>query len=161
MKKRLLLVLALVVALSLLAAAPVSADKPLRGDIDHEYVGCETPDGRWMTFVGPIDFDGDIYEMAFFNTGVPKIAGNSYHFTEDWEIYATPVVDCTPGDVVAWGYDSGVINLRNLKGVANGQVVDVNPDGLFTESLIGSNVHWNGVNDATYSYFDATFRINS
>ena len=139
-------------------AAPASAEKPLRGTIDQVLVGGD------CTFAGPITFGDDTYGMAFFNAGEPKIVGNSYHFSETWTIYAETFAGCPDGEaVVAWGYDWGVVNLRNMKGVGNGQVLGVNPDGLFTESLIGSNVHWNGFNSFTDEgfLFDATFRINS
>lgn len=151
-----------------LIVAPASAKQPLWGDLDHENVGCETPDERWITFAGPIVFDDDIYGMAFFSAGPAKFVGMAYHFAEYWEIYAEPfdTAGCTPpSEVVASGYDWGVVNVSNLKGVANGQVEVVNPDfdphERFTDSLEGRNVHWKGLNSPDFSEFDATFRINN
>jgi hypothetical protein len=145
-----------------LIAAPASAETPLRGTIDQVLVG------EGCTFAGPITFGDHTYGMAFFNAGAPKVVGNSYHFSETWKIYDETFAGCpTDEDVVASGYDWGVVNLQNLKGVGNGEVEDVNPGndphGLFTESMIGSNVHWNGFNSfvGVDMLFDATFRINS
>lgn len=151
-----------------LVAAPASAKQPLWGDIDHEYVGCETPDERWMTFVGPIVFDGDTYGMAFFSAGPAKFVGMAYHYAEYWEIYPEPfdTTGCEPpSEVVASGYDWGVVSVASLLGQGNGQVEVVNPEfdrhDRFGLSLIGRNVHWNGENDPYFTEFDATFRINN
>lgn len=144
-----------------LAAVPASADRPIRGDIpDQEFVGCDTPDGRLLTFTGPIDFDDDRYFITFFRAGEPKFVGNAYHFSEDWEISAEPINtdECTPAsEVVLSGYDRGVISVANMHTTANGQVEAVNPEydpyARFGECLVGRNVHWSDP--------DGTFRITN
>lgn len=118
MNKRLLLVVTLIAALSLVAA-PVSAgaDKPISGEMElhfnlgfgNEFAPC--PDVSWA---GTVDLDGNTYGIAFFPTG-EKNVGKVHHFTEVWEVYGTPfdftggvLTECSPGEIVLSGTDAGV-----------------------------------------------------
>lgn len=163
MKRKLLILLAIVAVLAVVIAAPVSAKKPLRGEMDLTF-NSETPQCPGFTWVGTIDFDDDDrgpYGMAFVPTAEPKFVGQAFFFEGNHLIYDSPFT-CPDQDPVLWGFDKGVQSNKNLKARSNGYVQGVNPD-FFDESLVGRNVHWDGVTDATGApvlEFEGTFRIN-
>lgn len=135
MKKRLLLVLALVVVLSLIAAAPVTAKGP-KGDrpppsgeqvmvLNVEdpndpnsplgYYGCDD-----MSWFGTIEIDGKTFGMALYpnpdydNTAVLPLV----EYGESWKIFTGKfkakdgkLKRCAPGRVVMEGYGEGVWNV--------------------------------------------------
>lgn len=120
MKRKLLILLAIVVALSVVVAAPVSAKNPLRGEQvlalnqdaegNRGLYGC--PDISWF---GAIVIDDTTYGMALYDIG-SVFPGKTQHWEEDWRIFTEEfmvasglLVDCEPGDVVLSGYEKGVI----------------------------------------------------
>ena len=120
MKKRLLLVLALVAALSLVAATPVSADgeKPINGKIDLTLfaVPCPAdpaPTFPFVTWVGTVVIDGTTYGWADFPTAPLVFEKKFMYFFEYWTIFtldgAAPTVAsaCDPALVVLDGYNDG------------------------------------------------------
>jgi hypothetical protein len=120
MKRKLLTFLAIVVALSVVVAAPVSAKKPLRGeqvlalnqDAEGNFglYGC--PGISWF---GAIVLDGTTYGMALYPIS-SVFPGKTQHWEENWTIFSGEftvedgeLVNCVPGDVVLSGYEKGVI----------------------------------------------------
>lgn len=155
MKRKIFVLLAMMVALSLISLAPASAKKPLVGDMELEFnleFGVAGTDFAHITWVGTIDFDGDVYGMAFVPTGA-KDVGKVHHFWEDWFIYPYDadnpfftfengvLTEFDPEDPVLWGTDKGVSS-PNDKYRMNGSI-----DGAedpFTE-WVGRNVHMSGI----------------
>ena len=102
MRKRLSIALSLIVVLSLLMVAPVSADPPMRGTMDLTFnLGApgsppaECPDIAW---IGTITIDGDVYDMAFFPIGSGKPFDSDPStsvpfFEEIWTIYELGTFD--------------------------------------------------------------------
>lgn len=131
MKRRLSVVLVLVVVLALLLAIPVSAKKPLEGDMELYFnLGFGNPEAPCpgLTWAGTVELDGVVYGMAFYPTG-EKDVGKVHHYWEDWYIYDTPfefmggaVLDeCVPGEIVLAGTDKGVFS-PNIKYRMSGTV---------------------------------------
>lgn len=131
MNRRILLVVALIAALSLVAA-PVSAgaDKPISGDMELYFnLGFGNPEAPCpdITWAGTVELMGITYGIAFFPTG-EKNVGKVHHFTEVWEVYDTPfdftggvLTECSPGEIVLSGTDAGVSS-PNSKFRMNGTV---------------------------------------
>jgi len=103
MRQRLSIILSLVVVVSLMAVAPVSADPPLRGVMDLT-LNLGPPDGSppaecpAISWIGTITIDGDMYDMAFFPQGTGKPfdsdPSTSVHFFEEiWTIYELGTLD--------------------------------------------------------------------
>jgi|GEM_PF-2738706 len=127
MKKRLLLVLALVVVLSLIAAAPVTAQDPnhdrqppsgdqvmilnAEGDGPLGYYGCEE-----ISWFGTVEIDGKTFGMALYpDFDYVGPGGPLYEYGEYWKIFTGKfkakdgvLKRCAPGRVVMEGYDEGV-----------------------------------------------------
>jgi len=156
MKKRLLLVLALVAALSLVAAAPVSADgeKPINGKIDLtlELEPClnVNPTGPFVTWVGTVVIDGTTYGWADFPTADPVFEKKFMYFEEYWTIFTladgqapTVAMACNPDLVVLDGFNDG----RGTPGGAaraDGTVFSAAPLGPFADVDPGSRMIWRG-----------------
>ncbi|MCP5023339.1 MAG: hypothetical protein GY930_16410 [bacterium] len=160
MKKKLLILVAMVVALSLVSLAPATAKKPLTGPMDLEFnlnFGAEGDTCAHITWAGTVELDGDLYEMIFIPTDRKEV-GNAVHFWEDWLIYPRDEEDlvfefspgdprvltsCHPGDIapVLWGADKGVGTL-NDKYRMNSTIDGANAP--FGEWL-GRNVHMSGI----------------
>jgi hypothetical protein len=120
MKTKLLMLLAIVVALSVVVAAPVSAKNPLRGEQvmalnqddqgNFGLYGC--PGISWF---GAIVLDDTTYGMALYPIS-DVFPGGTQHWEENWTIFSEEfmvegdeLVSCEPGDVVLSGYEKGVI----------------------------------------------------
>ena len=154
MKKRLMLVLALVAALSLVAAAPVSAggEKPINGKIDLnlELEFCGLPgESPFVTWVGTVVIDGTTYGWADFPTGDPRFEKKFMYFDEYWTIFdldgeePTVALACDPALVVLDGINTG----RGTPGGAaraDGTVGSAAPDGPFADVAVGSRMIWRG-----------------
>ena len=155
MKKRLLVVLALVAALSMVAAAPVSADgeKPINGKIDItlELEFCGIPlESPFVTWVGTVVIDGTPYGWADFPTG-PMVPEKKFmYFEEYWTIFTldgeTPTVAlaCNPDLVVLDGTNTG----RGMPAAgtyqADGTVSSAADGGPFADVAAGSRMIWRG-----------------
>ncbi len=145
MKRNIVLSLAFVMVLSVVAAGPVSAKEPLRGDMtmvlnqdlstfEFGLFGC--PEIAWF---GSIDVDGTTYGMALYP--LPgRVTGNGKitHFEESWKVWTEEfrliydheagwysLDDCEPGDYVMAGTDEGVAG--------------------FAKGLVGAKARSNGV----------------
>lgn len=170
MKRRIAVGFAALTVLSLLAAAPVSAEQPLRGTLDTHFnlgFGDETTPCPHITWAGNIEFAGVEYGMAWTPLAPPKAVGQSFHVVERWMIYASPftfageaVFTACDETVAMWGDEKAVESFPNLHAVGNGRVDWVNPGGPFDESLLGRNTHWSGVVSDDLLHFPGTFRIN-
>jgi len=130
MRKRFILLLALLMVLSVAVALPATAKEPLSGDVElyfnlgYDQATAPCPD---ITWAGTVELDGVTYGMAFFPTDA-KDVGKTHHFVEDWEIYDAPyefeggvLTECIPGGIVLAGTDSGVTS-PNSKYRMNGTV---------------------------------------
>jgi hypothetical protein len=131
MKKRLLLVLAMVVALSLVATAAVSAKSPnhqkqppsgvqvmvLNNNPDPPpapripgFYGCEE-----ISWFGTIVIDGKTFGMALYSD--PDYVGLPGEYGEDWKIFTGKfktkdgvLKRCSPGRVLMAGYAEGYVD---------------------------------------------------
>jgi hypothetical protein len=170
MKRNLTVVLAVLVVLSLVVAAPVSAEQPLRGVLDTHFnlgFGDTTTPCPHITWAGNVELDGELYGLAWTPLGPPKIVGQSFHVDERWMIYESPFAfegedvftECGQ-HVAMWGDEKAVESLANLHAVGNGQVDWVDPDGPFDTALEGRNTHWSGFVSDDLLHFPGTFRIN-
>jgi hypothetical protein len=180
MKKRILLVLALVATLSLVAAAQVSAgeDKPISGKIDIDLVlelcpaaDAPNPAYPFMTWVGTVVIDGVTYGWADFPTNGEGFVGNFYYFEEYWTIFTlddgeAPTVDqgCDGDRVVLAGTNTGS-GTRGGPYRADGEVTDdpIAPSGRFADVALGSRMIWRGkatnFKEGGGDEFKATFHL--
>jgi hypothetical protein len=154
MSRKLLLVVALIAALSLVAA-PVSAgaDKPISGVMELDLLlGPCVAEGLpgFITWVGTVDIDGTTYGWADFPLGPMVLEGNFSYFEEYWTIFTlNPGEDpdlanaCDPERVVLAGYDDGWVTPGGA-GKANGTVDSVDSNGPFADVAIGSTMFWRG-----------------
>ncbi len=153
MKKRLLLVLTLVAALSLVAAAPVSADgeKPINGKIDLTlFLEPCTASGPLVTWIGTVVIDGTTYGWADFPTAEPVFEKKFMYFEEYWTIFTlqpgeapTVASACNPALIVLDGYNDG----RGTPGGAaraDGTVSSAAHHGPFADVAAGSRMIWRG-----------------
>jgi hypothetical protein len=177
MRKRFILLLAMLMVLSVAVALPATAKEPLRGDMELYFnLGFGNPDAPCpdLSWAGTVELDGIIYGIAFFPTGA-KDVGAVHHFEEIWEIYDAPfeftggvLAECVPGDIVLAGTDSGVTGPNSTYRM-NGTVAEA--FAPFSE-WVGRNVHMSG--DITWADMElpdgtivvvpatapGTFRIN-
>ena len=157
MSKKLVVVIALGVVLSLVTAVPVSARQTARGIMDLDFnegfgLGAACSEFTWA---GTIDFRGDVYGMAFIPSAPPIARRNVFHFRDFWMIYESPftfdengvITECA-GDPVFWGNDKGVQDNNTLKARAVGRVKGVD-SAFFPEKLVGRNVAWRGFTTVT------------
>jgi hypothetical protein len=174
MRMKLVVMLALVAVLAVMVAAPVMAERPLRGPLDTHFnlgFGNEMTPCPDITWAGTVQFGDEVYGLAWSPTSGLKEAGGSLHLAEErWMIYEEPFAfegedvftECADEEnaVVMSGYDKGVESLANLHAVGNGRVDWVHPDGPFDEALEGRNTHFSGVVSDDLLHFPGTFRIN-
>jgi hypothetical protein len=170
MRKRFILLLAMLMVLSVAVALPATAKEPLSGDMELYFnLGFGNPDAPCpdITWAGTVELDGVTYGMAFYPTGA-KDVGKTHHFVEDWEIYDAPyefmggvLTECSPGDIVLSGTVAGVTS-PNSKYRMNGTVGEA--FAPFAE-WTGRNVHMSG--DITWAEIivvpataPGVFRIN-
>jgi hypothetical protein len=167
MRNRLLTALSLIVVLSLLMVAPVSADPPMRGTMDLT-LNLGPPDGSppancpEIAWLGTITFGDDVYDMTFVPVGTGKPfdedPNTSIHFFEEiWTIYELGTFDyqfteidgvhiltaCNDTDAVPVlsGHDSGTTSIKASRYRMNGEVDFA--DGPFA-GLEGHKVHMSG-----------------
>ena len=137
---------ALVVALTLVVAAPINAKQPLRGDIDLDFnvgvvlgidgVGCN-PAVAWF---GTVEIDGTEYGIEF-DDGPMTFSGPVAHWIEVFRIYDSLtytmddgiVTSCIYGYLLLEGTVEGIM-APNGGGPANGVVTDA----------FGDFAEWNG-----------------
>jgi hypothetical protein len=149
MTRRLFVILAVVAVLTALVAAPVSATKPaptLRGvqlmvlnqDLEtgaFGLYGCgesEVEPGELpISWFGSIDIEGTTYGMALYPLpGRITGDGTILHYEEEWKVWTGEftltedlrLADCTPGEYVLSGTDTGVGSFRNPMFRSNGTV---------------------------------------
>jgi hypothetical protein len=176
MRKRFILLLAMLLVLSVAVALPANAEEPLRGDMELYFnLGFGNPEAPCpdITWAGTVEIDGVTYGMAFFPTGA-KDVGKTHHFEEAWEIYDTPypfeggvLTECTPGDIVLAGTDAGVSS-PNSKYRMNGTVgtaFDPFVDWVGRSVHMGGDITWAEIviGDETIvvpATAPGTFRIN-
>ncbi len=130
--------------------------------------GPDVPD-----WVGTVTSGGYTYGMAFFyiDSGKPFSDDPAVHstgmagfFGEIWRIYNNPIpVDddgCAvpdTGDVVAWGYDAGVVSFANLKYRMTGSVEEAS--GALA-SWAGRNIYMRGTIGPDFLTAPGTLRVN-
>ncbi|MFW9779687.1 MAG: hypothetical protein ACFFE8_12605 [Candidatus Heimdallarchaeota archaeon] len=144
---------ALFLVVSILALVPVvstSAKRPLVGTMDLQFnLGWPGPQQTTIPdWIGNIEIGENAYGMAFFaiGTGRPfevQNEGSAYFFEEIWRIYETinyvfdengVLQDWDHGEVLLWGYDEGLTNMKNSKYHMLGLV----------EEAVGSFTVWSG-----------------
>jgi hypothetical protein len=176
--KRMITMLVLVSAVSLVAVASTSATEPVTGSMDLEFnLGWFDygPQDEVPDWVGTITIDGEEYGMAFFAIGSGKPFASdpntSLHFFEEiWKIYETldysfdengVLQTFVEGPIVLSGHDSGVTNLVNDKYHMTGTVEDAAEP--FSDQF-GRIVFMSGIIEWYPSgpphYAPGTFRIN-
>ncbi len=140
-----------------LAVAPATtAQEKLQGTMDLAWNDCypgapslEVPD-----WVGTVDFDGDVYDIIFFNVrpGWPAghVPNEGYNpFIEAWAVYdgleLTFDDECAmqtlEGDLVMWGHDAGRTDKETKEYAAMGNVLEA--QDAFA-GLAGSVMSMNG-----------------
>ena len=162
MKKKLFVVLSLTVVLSLIMVAPVSADPPMRGTMELTFNLGPNPDCPDIAWLGTIEIDGNLYDMAFVPVGTGKPfdsdPSTSVHFFEEiWTIYELGTFDYEFTEIdgvdvlticndefavpVLSGHDSGTTSLKASRYRMKGEVDYA--DGPFA-GLEGHKVHMSG-----------------
>lgn len=174
MSRKISVLLGLMAVLVMALAAPAQALRPLRGEMALQFnLAAAGPSEVVPGWVGTIDLDGQVYGMAFFNTGTGKPfaeqPADNVFFAETWVIYETLDFSFNPdgtlgvfepGRVLLSGDDRGITNVHNSKYHMNGQVLVAEPP---FEQLLGRNVHMSG--DIVWYDFGAphfapgTFRV--
>jgi hypothetical protein len=149
MRKRFILLLAMLLVLSVAAALPATAKEPLQGDMELYFnLGFGNTDAPCpdITWAGTVEIDGIIYGMAFYPTD-DGFTGKAHHFDEIWEVYDAPfeftggvLTECVPGDIVLAGTDSGVTSPNSTYRM-NGTVGEA--FAPFAE-WVGRNSHMSG-----------------
>ncbi|MHA2292985.1 MAG: hypothetical protein ACXACK_12525 [Candidatus Hodarchaeales archaeon] len=165
--------------LALVPMLSVSAKKPLIGAMDLQFnlswPGPQQTD--YPDWVGNVTIGENLYGMAFYaiGSGKPfgdKVTGSAFFFEEIWEIYEVGTLEYefdefgnivhetyVKGEIVLWGYDAGLTNLKNSKYHMTGTV---EYDALF--GMTGRHVYMSG--DILWYPFEApyaapgTLRIN-
>jgi hypothetical protein len=153
MTRRPLLVFALIAALSLVVAAPVSADtdKPISGTIELDLVLQPCSPDLFNTWVGTAVIDGTEYGWADFPTGPLVEEGNFLFFEEYWTIFSLdggealtlPEMACDGSRVILSGFNTGRGTLGGAA-YANGAVSWADPIGPFADVDPGSRMFWRG-----------------
>ena len=140
MRGKLFVVVALLLAVSLVAAAPAGAKAPLRGDIALDYnVGAVIGEGcaPGIAWFGTIEIGDTTYGMVF-DDGPMWPAGKAekvWHWIEDWRIYESVdyelvnniVVECSFGTLLLEGTVKGIMTPQG-GGPANGYVTGAYDD---------------------------------
>jgi len=123
-----------------LAAAPATmAQDNVTGEFALDFNGCfKGPGDEIPVWVGTIDIDGDVNDMAFFNLGDgrPPLSQDppegSGAFIEIWTVYDGLEIaydeECVPltweGDLVMWGHDAGLSQYDAQEYAMTGTVVE-------------------------------------
>ena len=183
MKRRTITILALVAALTVAVAAPVSAgaDKPISGkmELTLTLTGCppaspngpvDPSGGLPITWIGTVEIDGVTYGWADFSIDF-YIEGNFGYFEEFWTIFdlgddgaVTVEKVCNDDLVLIQGFNDGWGSTQGNVGKADGFVTDASEDGPFAGVAPGSRMMWRGKvttppPNGPGSLFKATFHI--
>jgi len=136
------------------ASATVAADKT-SGEFDLLWNDCFVAPGEEIPdWVGTIDFDGDVYDMLFFNVGDgrppnhPPAEGTGA-FNEVWAVYdglelvfdEACAVETFDGDLVLWGLDHGTSDSEAATYAMTGSIME--GSGPF-EGLAGEPISMSG-----------------
>lgn len=155
MKRKMLVVLAVVAVLTAAAATPATAGGALHGDIDLTlYVTpCDEadPESPFLTWAGTIDFGRKTFGKAYFPTAENVDFGNGWsYFEEIWTIFWLPkgeltddkliAAACNPRRVVLEGVDAG-FGTPFGTGFAAGEVTYGR--GHFNK-FVGGEIFWMG-----------------
>lgn len=133
-------------------AAPVSAHTRhvIRGDMNLTFVPQPCDDGRFLTWVGTVTIDDEVYGWADFPTADLVQKGEWMYFQEYWTIFSlaagedpTPAAACDPSRVVIAGENKGIGTPWNT-GYAWGKVTEVADSGPFADVPVGSRMFWRG-----------------
>ena len=167
MAKKLSVVLALALVFGLMAAAPAGAKASLEGEqhIEFNLGFMAGGDCQHITWTGEVTLNGVTYDITYEPTW-DRATGKTLHFGEivrilayDSVVVGDGVVTECPTDSLLWLDNTGIV-APNLKGLANGKVMYVNPAGPFDEGLVGNTTHWRGNVSADALSFSGSFRIN-
>ena len=128
------------VLMAVLAIAPAAlAQDKVKGEFDLDFNGCFAgPSDEVPVWVGTIDIDGDVHDMAFFNLGDgrPPLSQDppegSGAFIEIWAVYDVLEItfddECAlesfGGDLVMWGHDAGLSQYDAQEYAMTGDVVE-------------------------------------
>jgi hypothetical protein len=188
MRRRLLVLFAVVAILSVMIASPALAWEPLRGETELSFNPGFAPAPKaecpeTLTWSGTIDFGHDrIYGIAYFPIGAPVTIADTTHdgewfiFHEDWTIFTLPYEDenvtlieaaCDTDRVVLKGQDVGLgtplpppFDLAFAFGFVQAADPDVDPCGPFDEWFEGGTLFWSGrYSNEQRTEFTSTLRI--
>lgn len=177
MRPKLSFVLAIVVVLFLGTTAPLNAKSPVTGEMDLQFnLAWPGPQTDIPDWVGTLTIDGDEYGMAFFLIGTGKpfagdhVTGNASFFGEIWRVYDGidlgfdefgNLAEFSPGPIILWGYDAGMVSLANSKYHMNGSV-EYAAEAF--AGWLGRSVHMSGVIEwydfGAPQYAPGVFRVN-
>lgn len=171
MKRKLITLLAVVAVMSVMMAAPVSADGPRHHPFGGEQVmvlnqnddgslglyGCE--DISWF---GTIELYGHTLGMALYSMGGYDGDDGLFHYKEGWRIFTGKfkVKDgqlkrCEPGALLAAGVDEGVWEMETGEFESYGTVDYASPRlrhwtgrTVYQDGVTGPGVSVSGVEDA-------------
>lgn len=138
MKKKLTVLLAMALALSIVSAPPAVArgHRALVGPMELEFnLGFGDPAAPYpeITWVGTVEFKGELYGIAFFPTW-GKDVKNLHLFREIWKVYpydeSDPffefeeglLTEFSPEAPLMVGHDAGISNLKTNRYWAVGRV---------------------------------------
>lgn len=155
MLRKLAPILSLVLMAVLAAAPAATAEDKTEGAFDLVWNACyEGPGEEIPDWIGTIDFDGDVYDMVFFNVGSGrppnhKVEAPLGSFNEIWAVYdglelvfdEECAVETFEGDLVLWGLDRGMSNADLAEYQMIGTVEEAVGD---FDGLAGKNVSMSG-----------------
>lgn len=148
--------LALVAALGLVAAGPVSAkgQKPINTNIELTLVLeiCPEQPLPLLSWAGTVVIDGETYGWADFPNppGPPVVDGNFLLAVEYWTIFSLDGAEdltsaaCDPDRVLLAGDNAARGPITGNTFRADGTVTFADPDGPFADVQVGSRMFWRG-----------------
>ncbi len=157
-------------------AIPANARGRLRGDMELTFnagIGVPTNPTADVSWVGPVDFNGDVYDLVFFPEGQPTPIGDGgwFYFADDWGLFAPGTVsvgddgvvaDFDRGAAIVEGHDRGFLTPKGT-GFAFGRIDAVNggidPYDRFDADAVGHRIYWKGAFGATPSEFNGLFSV--
>jgi hypothetical protein len=158
MRRKLLVLLALVAVLAVMVAAPVSAkEKPISGKMEISLNLFKCPgEGPFLSWTGTVVIDGKTYGWAdepLLVEDPPVLPNEKFvYFEEHWTIFTLedgedpnedPSLACDVNDVVLEGFNTGW-GPPGFTGKADGYVRDAADPGPFALVKDGSRMFWRG-----------------
>ena len=168
MRRRLTLLLAMLVVLSLVVALPAAAKKPAPNLSGPMNIVFDPPDGVCgpdISWYGTVELDGVPYGMTFESKPPSVFAGMTQHYWEEFTIYDGEFdefpTQCPSGSIVLQGDLSGIGRFANGKITEHGIVTEANDP---FEDWDGRRMHADGLvavdTNGDPTGFKGTIRFN-